>query len=283
MRKGLTFLLSTVAAVAMTVSASADPATDPSTVVARVNGEEITLGHIIVTFAALPKQYQGLEADVLYHGLLDQLIQQTALAQIAKPIAPLFVALSVENERRSLLAAEEINRVMERSAGGADVLLAYDAQYSEGFGGPEFNASHILLDTEEEANLVKSMLDSGSDFSELAKLKSTGPSGPNGGSLGWFGMGRMVPEFEVAVMTLKRGQVSNPIQTQFGWHVIILNEKRQAKAPPLDQVRDEIITRLRNEAIEEYVAALTADAIVERPVIKGLNPEIMRDLNLVRH
>lgn len=282
MRKGLTFLLSAAFAAAMTGHVSADPATDPATVVARVNGEEITLGHLIVAFAALPAQYQKMSTDMLYPGILDQLIQQTALGQAVGGADSLYVKISVENERRTLLAAEEIDKEMAKAISDDAIRAAYDAQYAKGFGGDEFSAAHILLDTEEDAKSVKAMLDTGVDFAELAKEKSTGPSGPNGGSLGWFGLGAMVPAFEAAVVALEPGQVSDPIKTQFGWHVIILNDKRKISAPTLDEVRDEISTRLQNEAIEAHVEALTAAANVERPVIEGLQFDVMRDLSLVR-
>ncbi|MBL4769214.1 MAG: peptidylprolyl isomerase [Rhodobacteraceae bacterium] len=283
MRKGLTFLLSATLSVMTATPSMAQDNTDPTTVVARVNGQEITLGHIIVTFASLPQQYQQLPVTVLYPNILDQLIQQTALAQAFEEEDPLYVRLSIENERRALLAAEEINRIMETGAGDAEIQAAYDAQYAEGYGGDEFNAAHILLDTEDEAKSVKAMLDTGADFADLAKEKSTGPSGPNGGSLGWFGLGAMVPEFEEAVVALKPGQVSDPVQTQFGWHVLILNEKRKVSAPPLDEVRGEIANRLQNEAVEAHVDKLTAAARVERLEIEGLDMSVMQQLDLVRN
>ncbi|MFT4960180.1 MAG: peptidyl-prolyl cis-trans isomerase C [Paracoccaceae bacterium] len=283
MRKGLTFLLPAALSVMMAVPSLAQDNIDPATVVARVNGQEITLGHMIVTFSALPQQYQQLPVDVLYPNILDQLIQQTALAQSIEKEDPLYVRLSVENERRALLAAEEIDRVLTIDVNEAEIQAAYDAEYAEGYGGDEYNAAHILLDTEDDAISVKAMLDTGANFAGLAQEKSTGPSGPNGGSLGWFGLGAMVPEFEAAVVALKPGQASDPVETQFGWHVIILNEKRKATAPPLDQVHEEITNRLRNETIEQRVAEVTAAAKVERPVIEGLDMSIMQQLDLVRN
>jgi peptidyl-prolyl cis-trans isomerase C len=283
MRKGLTFLLPAALSVLMAAPLFADEANDPATVVARVNGTEITLGHIIVTFAALPQQYQQLPAETLYPNILEQLIQQTALAQSLGTDDPLYVKLSVENEHRALRAAEEIDRVLNAGPSDAEIQAAYDAEYSEGFGGEEFNASHILVETEDEAKALKSQLDTGADFVELAKEKSTGPSGPNGGSLGWFGLGAMVPEFETAVVALEPGQVSEPIQTQFGWHVVKLNEKRKESAPLLSEVREEIGTRLQTEIIEQRVSELTAAANVERPEIEGLDANIIKNLDLVRN
>ena len=283
MRKGLTFLLSAVLTVLMTAPSFAQDSVDPAAVVARVNGQEITLGHIIVTFAALPQQYQQIPAETLYPNILEQLIQQSALAQSFGADDPLYVRLSIENEHRALRAAEEIDLLLKSSLTEADIQAAYDAEYSEGFGGDEFNASHILLDTEEEAKAVKTMLDEGSDFAALAAEKSTGPSGPNGGSLGWFGLGAMVPEFEASVTSLEPGQVSEPIQTQFGWHIVKLNEQRKKTAPLLDEVREEIANRLQSELLENHVAELTSAAEIERPEIEGLDMNVIKDMNLIRN
>lgn len=283
MRKGLTFLLPAALTLMMSAPSFAQDSVDPTAVVARVNGQEITLGHIIVTYAALPQQYQQIPAETLYPNILEQLIQQTALAQSFGTDDPLYVQLSIENEHRALRAAEEIDRVLKSNATEADIQAAYDAEYSEGYGGDEFNASHILLETEDEAKAVKTMLESGSDFAALAAEKSTGPSGPNGGSLGWFGPGAMVPEFEKAVISLEPGQVSEPVQTQFGWHIVKLNEQRKATAPLLAEVREEIANRLQSELIENRVTELTTAANIERPEIEGLDVSVIKNMDLIRN
>lgn len=283
MPKGFTFLpaIGLVAALTLPVPAFAEP--DADTVVARVNGEEITLGHMIIAHATLPQQYRQLPPDVLYNAILDQLIQQSALQQAHGDAAPKHVELSLENERRSLLAAEEIETVMEDAASEEDIKAAYDAEYGDGFGGEEYNASHILVETEEEAAAIKTELDGGADFAETAKAKSTGPSGPSGGELGWFGTGAMVPEFEAAVLTLEPGQVSGPVQTQFGWHLVKLNDKRQAEAPALEEVQEEIAQNLRQKAVQDRVEELTATAEIERPEIQDLDPTILQNLDIVRN
>lgn len=282
MPKRLAFLpsLALVALVALPVAAEPPGA---GTVVARVNGEEITLGHMIVARASLPEQYRQMSADILYQAILDQLIQQSALAQTATGETPLQVQLSLDNERRSLLAAEAIEQVLAGAVSDADVQAAYDARFADGFGGEEFNASHILVETEEAAAAVKAELDAGADFAETARARSTGPSGPNGGELGWFTTGQMVPEFEAAVVTLEPGQVSDPVQTQFGWHVIALNDKRRAEAPALDDVREEITGELMRAAVDAKVGELTAKAVIERPEIEGLTPDLMLNLDMVRN
>ena len=99
---------------------------------------------------------------------------------------------------------------------------------------------------------------------ELAREKSTGPSGPNGGELGWFSAGMMVEPFQDAVETLEVGAVSEPVQTQFGWHVIKLNESRAKEAPALDEVRGEIEMSLQQQAVEKYIDETLASAEVTR-------------------
>ncbi|TLP65690.1 peptidylprolyl isomerase [Parasedimentitalea maritima] len=283
MRKGITFLSGVAMSALLMLPVPVTAAPHANTVVAVVNGEEITIGHMILSRATLPAQYQQLPADVLYNAILDQLIQQTALKQALHGEVPHYIELSLENESRSLLAAEVIETVMRKATTEEDLLAAYDAEYSDGDGGDEFNASHILVETEEEAQIVKLELDAGANFATLAQEKSTGPSGPSGGELGWFGKGRMVPEFEEAVLKLKSGEVSDPIQTQFGWHVIILNERRKTSAPEFEAVREDLATKLQNEAVEARVNELTTSAEIERPEVEDLDPAILQNLDLVRN
>lgn len=282
MRKGLTFLPSLALAAILALPAAAEPPT-ADTVVARVNGEEIKLGHLIVARASLPQQYQQYPADVLYDAILEQVIQQVALKQAFSGDLPPRVTMSLENERRSLIAGEVIEQVMAGVGDDAEVQAAYDAKYSDGFGGDEYNASHILVATREEAEAIKAEIDGGADFAETAKAKSTGPSGPNGGELGWFGEGRMVPEFEAAVQSLQPGEVSGPVQTQFGWHIVRLNDKRKSEAPKLDDVREELLAQLRRDAVEAKVSELTAAATIERPEVEELDPAALADLSLLEN
>lgn len=281
MPKGLTFLpsLALAAMMALPVAAETEPSAD--TVVARVNGDEITLGHVIATAAGLPPQYQQLEDEVLYQFIVEQLIQQQLLSQEQDELTRLN-ALMLTNEERSLKAVQTVNQITDAQVTDDAIQAAYDAQFADFQGEDEFNASHILVATEEEAKEIKAQLDDGADFAELAKEKSTGPSGPNGGALGWFGKGQMVPEFEQAVIGLEKGQVSDPVQTQFGWHVVILNDKRKSEAPEFAAVRDELAQSVRQEAIQAKIDELTQAGNVERPEVEGLTPDVVRKLDLVQ-
>ncbi len=281
MPKGLTFLpsLALAAVMALPVAAETEPSAD--TVVARVNGDEITLGHVLATAAGLPPQYQQLDDEVLYQFIVEQLVQQQLLSQEQAELTPLN-ALMLENEERSLKAVQTVNQITDTQVNDDAIQAAYDAQFAEFQGEDEFNASHILVATEDEAKEIKAQLDEGADFAELAKEKSTGPSGPNGGALGWFGKGEMVPEFEQAVIGLEKGQISDPVQTQFGWHVLILNDKRKSEVPELDEVRDDLAQTVRQEAIQAKIDELTQAGKIERPEIEGLTPDVVRKLDLVQ-
>ena len=259
---------------------SADP--DLGTVVATVNGQDITLGHIIVAKATLPEQYQSLPADVLFRGILDQLISQTALAQSFEGDLPDRVTLSIDNETRSLVAAEVVEQVLSNAVTPEAVEALYQEQYVLQEQGQEYSAAHILVETEETANEIKAELDNGGDFAALAREKSTGPSGPRGGDLGWFGKGVMVPEFEAAVTTMEPAQVSDPVQTQFGWHIVKLNEIRKADAPDLETVRPELEQAVRDNALQERITALTDAAEIDKSGADALNPEIMNQIDLTK-
>ena len=118
----------------------------------------------------------------------------------------------------------------------------------------EYKASHILLKTEDEAKAVIEALRAGGDFAELAKERSTGPTGPKGGDLGWFQATSMVPPFADAVKGMNNGDVSTtPVQTQFGWHVIQLNDTRELPKPEFESVKEQVQQSLLREAINNYI------------------------------
>ena len=263
---------------AMAVPAAAQ---DADTVVATVNGTDITVGHMIVARASLPQQFQQLPDDVLFSGILEQLINQTLLSQAYDGDLPKRTMLQIENETRSLTAGEELETLFQEKLTDEAIQAAYDAKYEDVTPQEEYNASHILVETEEEAKAIKAEIDGGADFAATAREKSTGPSGPNGGQLGWFGAGAMVPSFEAAVISLEIGEVSDPVQTQFGWHVIVLNETRTPDAPTLDEVREELLQDVRDTAVEEYVASLTADAQIDQSGAADVDPAVLSDLGLV--
>jgi peptidyl-prolyl cis-trans isomerase C len=256
---------------------------DAGTVLATVNGTEITLGHVIALREQLPPQYQNLPDDVLFNGLVDQLVDQELLAaqQSASPESdPLTVKLQLENDRRGALAGIAAQAAVEGAADEAAVQAAYDEQTKAFQPQPEFSAAHILVDSEDKAKQLKAEIDGGADFAELAKANSSDGSAASGGDLGWFGAGQMVPEFEAAVKDMAVGDVAGPVQTQFGWHLIKLNEKRDSTPPAIEQVRGDIENQLRQQALQAKLEALRAEASIERPET-GLPPAAIRDTGLL--
>ena len=273
--KRLTKMSILAVSLSLALPVVAEDSADANTIVATVNGTQITLGHLILARQALPEQYSNYPAEMLFKGLLDQLVQQTLLAQSTSGEVSMRMELEMENQRRMLLAGAAIDTVMAMNISEDDVQQMYQAEFVNAESGAEYNASHILLESEEGALALVSALEGGADFADLAKEKSTGPSGPDGGQLGWFGPGMMVPEFEQAVQSLEVGAVSAPVQTQFGWHLIKLNDSRAMAAPSLSQARPEIEMRLRQSGTEAHIQSLVDGAQVTRIEDGKIDPALL--------
>ncbi|MEL7182171.1 MAG: peptidylprolyl isomerase [Pseudomonadota bacterium] len=267
------------AAVALCLTAPAQ-AQDASTVLATVNGTDITLGHLIAMRARLPQQYQQLPDDALYEGMLEQLIQQQVLSDAAREDLTQADEIGLENESRAFLAGRVIDRAANQDLSDAQYQAAYDEAYGSAEPETEYNASHILVATEEEAQALIAQLGEGAAFADLAREHSTGPSGPNGGELGWFSKGVMVPDFEAEVISLEVGAVSAPVQTDFGWHVITLNETRVKDAPTLESVKGELEGALREAAVDAELERLTSAAEISRTDLE-LDPSLIRNLDMI--
>ena len=281
MQKTLTFLAPFVVAASLALPVAAQDEVKADTVVATVNGTDITIGHMIIARATLPEQYQQLPPEVLFTGILDQLVQQTALAQSFEGALPSRVTLAIENEQRQLVAGEVIEKNMAAPIPQDELNAAYAETYGSAEPSEEYNAAHILVETEEEALAIIEEIEGGADFAEVAKEKSTGPSGPGGGDLGWFGPGMMVPAFEEAVVELEVGAVSTPVKTQFGWHVIKLSEKRLKDAPPLEEVQAELETQIRQVRVQKAIEQMTEEADVDRSASEGVDPTVLTNLGLL--
>lgn len=284
MQKRLIPVAAALLAVSMgnVLHAQSNDGPDLDQVVAVVNGTEITLGHVAAAKATLPDQYQNLPADVLFPGIIDQLIQQTVLQQTYEGELPKRVTLSIDNETRSLVAAEVVEATMADAVTDELIEKAYQEKYGSGDQGTEYSAAHILVETEETALQVKEAVENGADFAEVAREKSTGPSGPRGGDLGWFGTGVMVPAFEQAVLAMEPGDVSDPVETQFGWHVIKLNETRIKEAPELISVRPELEQEVRQNAVTEKIEALIEAAEIDREGGAAMEASILNNIDLSR-
>ena len=251
-----------------------------ATVIATVNGVEITLGQMIALRENLPEQYQALPDDVLFKGILDQLLQQEMMAQ-AHTVMTARDDANVVNDRRSYMSGVVIEGVVGSAVSDAALQAAYDARFKDAAAQTEYNAAHILVEDEAKAKDLKAQLDGGADFAELAKANSidTG-SGAMGGDLGWFGLGMMVKPFEEAVVGAEIGKVSDPVKTDFGWHLVLVKETRVAANPSLDDMREELAGEIEAKAIDDKIAELTAAAKIEKPG-EAIDPALLKKTDLI--
>ncbi len=281
MAKAMRFLAGAVLSAGLALPVLAEDAPTAATVVATVNGTEITLGHMIVAREALPEQYKALPPDVLFKGILDQLVQQTALEQSMEGKLTRRDALQMENDKRGYVSSRALEGVVLGAVTDEALQAAYDAKFKDAKPQTEYSASHILVADEAKAKELLAQLEGGADFAELAKANSTDTgSGANGGDLGWFGLGMMVKPFEEAVVAATPGKVVGPVKTDFGYHLILVKDTRIAAQPTLDDLRDELASEIEQKAIEAHVKSITEAAKVEKPG-EGIDPALLSDLTLL--
>ncbi|MFN4171591.1 MAG: peptidylprolyl isomerase [Pseudorhodobacter sp.] len=263
-----------------TTTPPAPPEGGAAAVVASVNGSDITLGHMIVLRQSLPPQYQALPDDVLFRGILDQLVQQATLAQSVESDLKLRDRMALDNDRRGYLSGVALGAVVNGAVTDEALQTAYAERFENAEPRIEYNAAHILVTTEEEAAKLKADIDGGADFAELARAHSSDGAAANGGNLGWFSEGMMVAPFQEAVTAMEAGSVSDPVQTQFGWHLIQLKETRQAAAPTLDEVRDQLASEIEQSVVKAHIAKLTEGAAITRPG-EAFDPALLRATELL--
>ena len=256
-----TVLLSTAAAgsLAFAQTASSPAASppvaaaesDPSKiVVATVGNGTVTLADLIAMREALPAQYRQMPLQALYPHLLERAIDGYLIARAARATD---LAERADVKLRIKRAEDEVLSQVYLSETAADS------------GQEEAHARHILVDTEEQAKQVIADLDKGADFAALAKERSTDPGGSEGGDLGWFSAEQMVPEFSTAAFAMEPGSYSKqPVKSQFGWHVILLEEKRKAPAPTFEEMQSQLASEMTRELITAQLAELRKDAVVQR-------------------
>lgn len=254
--------LATVIFASPAMAQDAAPAEDP--VLATVNGEEILESEVRATQQGLPQQYRQLPFEMLKADLLTREINQRLLMDAGRE-----AGLADDEEVKAQLAELERRLIAEtyldRALNDAITDDAVNAKYEEFLETnepePQVHARHILLESEEDAKAIIAELDDGADFAELAKEKSTGPSGPNGGDLGFFNRADMVAPFADAAFAMEAGTYSSePVQTQFGWHVIKVEEVKEGTQPSLDEVRQQLVAEITRDAFNELVEDLRADA-----------------------
>ena len=241
----------------------------PETVVATVAGAPITEADLSFAAEDLTQELSQMPPEqrkpFLLRVLIDMKVMAAAGREQGMAETPLFkqrlAYLEDRALRRAFFAEAIANGVTE-----AAVRAEYDKFVAAFVASEEVRASHILVATEEEAKAVKAELDGGADFATLAKEKSIDPGAANGGDLGFFGKGMMVAPFEAAAYALTDvGQVSDPVQSQFGWHVIKLEEKRESSAPPFEQVAGQLQQQLLMKTFDETVAKLMDGVAIDIP------------------
>ncbi len=250
-------------------AAEAAPAVTPETVVATVGGETITEADISFAAEDLAQELQQMPPEQRKAFLVTVLIDMKVMAKAARDAqmdqTDLFKQRLEYLEDRSLRRAYFAEKIASGVTPEA-LQAAYD-KFVAGFKGQEeVHARHILVATEDEAKAVKAELEGGKDFAELAKEKSTDPSAKqNGGDLGFFGKGMMVKPFEDAAFALEAGKISDPIKSDFGWHIIKLEEKRMSQPPTLQQIGPQLQQQVMFQNFEAAVAQLKQGITIDIP------------------
>lgn len=264
-------LLTALALVLSATPAKADK------VVATVNGQQITQTDVDTFYAASPAKAQGLPKDVIQPAIIDQLIsmklidEKVAASNIAENAD---VKKRVEEARTEILRDVWLEQQVNKQLTDDKIKAEYEKFTKELSGEYEVKASHILVDTEEQAKAIIAELDKGADFTKLATEKSIGPSGKDGGSLGYFTKGAMVPAFsDVAFATAVGTYTKQPVQTQFGWHVIKVEDKRKIEPPAYDDVKDRIKVEASREILTKVIDELQAGAKIEKPDAPKVAPK----------
>ncbi|MEO1911884.1 MAG: peptidylprolyl isomerase [Paracoccus sp. (in: a-proteobacteria)] len=251
---------------------------DADTVVATVSGQDITLGQMIVMKQSVQDpNMANLPDQALWDMMLDQLIRQTAVAASGTETA--LVRAQVELQRRNALATAAVTDIAEAELTDEELQAAYDKMFADTGETKEFNAAHILVETEEEAKEIKAELDGGAEFGAMAEQHSTGPSGPNKGDLGWFAADQMVAPFSEAVAGMEKGAVSDPVKTEFGWHLIKLNDTRMREAPKMEDVREQLSQMIRREKVEAEIERLVGEADIKKT--EGVDPALLNNTDLL--
>lgn len=263
-------LAATATAVVLLVAAAGYKmvfaAEDP--VVATVNGVEIHLTQVKDSYQRLPAQYRQVPFETIFSGLVDSLIDTKLAAEDARrkkvPDEPEFKARLARIEEQ-VLQRIVLSRAMKAGVTDADIRARYETMIKEMAGNEQIHARHILLETEDAAKAVIADLKKGRDFAALARERSTGPSASEGGDLGFFGKGQMVPAFEKAAFRLEKGQYTETsVKTQFGWHVIKLEDRKKAPVPKFEEVEQGLRNDLSQEVGTVYVNQLRTAAKITR-------------------
>jgi peptidyl-prolyl cis-trans isomerase C len=252
-------------ALAQTAPAPATPAADP--VVAKVNGDPIYLSDVRTSAQSLPANVRALPPQTVYPRLLDSMISERALADAARKAG---IDKDPAVQRQMAAATDQVldnallTKVVMPTITDQALHARYQSEIASKAGEVEVHAKHILVDSEDQAKQIIAQLNKGVDFTTLAKKYSKDPGSADGGDLGFFKKDEMVPAFADAAFALKPGQFTQtPVHTQFGWHVILVVERRQAPAPTFEQAADQLRQEMLREGVQKEITQARAAADVQ--------------------
>jgi len=266
-KTGLRFGLASMAIAAVLLGGTALRAEEANPVLAKVNGAEIRASDVALAEEELGPSLAQMDPASRKENVLSFLIDMKIVSKEAedKKIAErddFKTRLAFARNRLlmdNLLAAEG-----KAATTDDNMKKVYEDAAKQISGEQEVHARHILVETEDQAKKIEDELKKGADFAELAKKESKDPGASDGGDLGFFTKDQMVPEFSAVAFALEPGKISDPVKTQFGWHVIKVEEKRTRKAPDFEQVKPQIEAYVVRKAQADYVSKLRAAAKVER-------------------
>lgn len=266
-RPGLTLAAITGAVAVAFLSSFPVYAQDANPVLAKVNGQEIRQSDVTIAEEELGPSLAQMDPATKKDNVLSFLIDMKIVAKAAedKKIADREDFKSKLNFARNRLLMDSLLAVEGKDATtDANMKKVYEDAAKQITGEQEVHARHILVESEDEAKKVIEDLKKGADFAELAKKTSKDPGAADGGDLGFFTKDQMVPEFSAVAFALEPGKISDPVKSQFGWHVIKVEEKRNRKAPEFDQVKPQIEQYVVRKAQADYVTKLREGAKIER-------------------
>lgn len=254
------------------------PATLKDPVVAIVNGQQIKLSDLEVAQQALPPQYRNVPLQSVFAALLDRMVDSRLVVADGRKNK---VGDDPAFKKRMAFVEEQVTqdfwlqREIAKKVTPDKMQARYEERLKSMPSEEEVHARHILVATEDEAKAVIAEVKKGTAFDKLAREKSTDKaSGAEGGDLGWFKKTDMVKEFAEAAFALKKGEMSEaPIKTQFGFHVILLDDRRKAPPPSFEELSEQIREELAREAVTGLLDQLRANAKIEKFNMDGSKPE----------
>ena len=248
-------------------SAASSGTSASDAVVARINGAEIRQSDLQMAEDDLGENIHNMDPATKHEQLVAYVTDILLLAQAAEK-------KSLQNEsefkrretflHNKLLMGMMLQSLSKTAVSDDELHKVYDEAMTSMTGEEEVHARHILVETEDEAKAIIEQIKGGADFATLAKEKSKDPGGADGGDLGYFTKTQMVPEFAEVAFKMFPGQLSNPVKTQFGWHIIKVEDKRQKQAPPFEAVKPQIEAFVVRKAQNDLVGQLRQAAKVER-------------------